>query len=51
MRRDEWNGRHYNNHPNLHLINTNAYTQFDRNPKINSQDIGHKQNPDVDQGL
>ena len=27
------------NHPNLHLVNINAYTKFDRNPKINLQDI------------
>ena len=38
------------NHPNLHLVNINAYTKFDRNPQINSQDIKHKQNSDVDQG-
>ena len=38
------------NHPNLHLVNINAYTKFDRNPQINSQDIEHKQNSDVDQG-
>ena len=37
-------------HPNLHLVNINAYTKFDRNPQINSQDIEHKQNSDVDQG-
>ena len=36
------------NHPNLHLVN--AYTKFDQNPQINSQDIEHKQNSDVDQG-
>ena len=35
------------NHPNLHLVNINAYTKLDRNPQINSQDIvlsikGHK---------
>ena len=35
------------NHPNLHLVNNNAYTKFDRNPQINSQDIEHKQNSDV----
>ena len=29
------------NHPNIHLVNINAYTKFDRNPKINSQDIEH----------
>ena len=38
------------NHPNLHLVNNNVYTKFDRNPQINSQDIEHKQNSDVDQG-
>ena len=38
------------NHPNLHLVNINAYTQFDRNPQINSQDIEHKQNSDINQG-
>ena len=38
------------NHPNLHLVNVNAYTKFDPNPQINSQDIEHKQNSDVDQG-
>ena len=38
------------NHPNLHLVNINAYTNFDRNPQINSQDIEHKQNSDVDKG-
>ena len=29
------------NHPNLHLVNINASTKFDRNPQINSQDIEH----------
>ena len=38
------------NHPNLHLVNNNAYIQFDRNPQINSQDIEHKLNSDVNQG-
>ena len=38
------------NHPNLHFININAYTKFDRSAQINSQDIEHKQNSDVDQG-
>ena len=38
------------NHPNLNLVNINAYTTFDRNPHINSEDIEHKQNSDVDQG-
>ena len=34
----------------LHFVNINAYTKFDRNPQINSQDIEHKQISDVDQG-
>ena len=38
------------NHRNLHLANINAYTKFERNPQINSQDIEHKQNSDIDQG-
>ena len=38
------------NHSNLHLVNINEYTKFDGNPQINSQDIEHKQNSDVDQG-
>ena len=38
------------NHPNLHLGIIHAYTKFDRNPQINSQDTEHKQNSDVDQG-
>ena len=38
------------NYPNLHLVNINAYTKFDRNPKINLQDIKNKQSSDVDQG-
>ena len=38
------------NHPNLHLVNVNACTKSDRNPQINSQDIEHKQNSNVDQG-
>ena len=38
------------NHPNLHVVNIYAYTKFDRNPQINSQDTEHKQNSDVDQG-
>ena len=38
------------NHPNLQLVNINAYTKFERNPQINSQGIEHKQNSDVDQG-
>ena len=38
------------NHPNIYLVNINAYTKFDRNPQSNSQDIEHKQNSDVDQG-
>ena len=32
------------NHPNLHLVNINAYTKFDQNSQINSQAIEHKQN-------
>ena len=36
------------NHPNL--VNINAYTKFDQNLQINSQDIDHKQNSDVNQG-
>ena len=32
------------NHPNLHLVNINAYSKFDSNPQINSQDIEHKNN-------
>ena len=38
------------NHPDLHLVNINAYTKFDQNPQINSQDIEHKQNSDIEQG-
>ena len=38
------------NHPNLHLVNINAYTKFDRNPQISSRDIVHKQNSDINQG-
>ena len=38
------------NHPNLHLVNISAYTKFDRNPQINSQDIENKQKSDVNQG-
>ena len=38
------------NYPNLHLVNINAYIKFDWNPQINSQDIEHKQNYDIDQG-
>ena len=38
------------NNSNPHLININAYTKFDRNPQMNSQDIEHNQNSDVDQG-
>ena len=30
--------------PSLHFVNINAYTKFDRNPQINSQDIEHKKN-------
>ena len=39
------------NHPNLHLVNINVNTNFDQNPQINSQDIEHKQNSDINQGL
>ena len=35
---------------NLQLVNINEYTIFDRNPQMNSQDIEHKQNSDIDQG-
>ena len=38
------------NDPNLHLVNSNAYTKFDRNPQINSQEIERKENSDVNQG-
>ena len=38
------------NHPNLNLVNINAFTKFDRNQQINSQDIEHKQNSDFNQG-
>ena len=38
------------NHPNLHLVSINAYTKFDWNSEINSQDINHKQNSDNNQG-
>ena len=38
------------NHPNLHLVNINAYTKFDQNPQINSHDIEHIQNSNVNQG-
>ena len=38
------------NHPNPHLVNINAYTIFDRNPQIYSQDIEYKQNAKVNQG-
>ena len=30
--------------PSLHFVNINAYTKFDWNPQINSQDIEHKKN-------
>ena len=36
--------------PNLHIVNINAYTKFDQNPQINSQDIEPNQNSDVNQG-
>ena len=38
------------NHPILNIVNINVYTKFDQNPQINSQDIKHKQNSDVNQG-
>ena len=38
------------NHPNINLVNINAYTKFDQNPQINSQAIEHKQNSDIYQG-
>ena len=34
----------------LDFININAYTNFDRNPSINSQDIEHEQNSYINQG-
>ena len=34
----------------LDFINIDAYIKFDKNPSINSQDIEHKQNSDVNQG-
>ena len=34
----------------IYLFSINAYTKFDRNPQINSQDTEHKQNSDADQG-
>ena len=36
--------------PHLHHVIISTYTKFDRNPQMNSQDIEHKQNSDVDQG-
>ena len=38
------------NHPNLQHVNINAHTKFDQNPQINSQNIEHKQNFDIDEG-
>ena len=38
------------NRPKLHLVNINAYTKLDQNLPINSQDIEHKPNSDVNQG-
>ena len=39
------------NHPNLHLVNTKAHTNFDRNPPwFYLQDIGIKTISDVYQG-
>ena len=40
--------KYCSNDPNLHLVNINAYTKFGWIPQINSQDIKHKQNSDVD---
>ena len=34
----------------LDFINIEACTKFDKNPSINSQDIEHKQNFDINQG-
>ena len=34
----------------LHIINTDAYTKFDKNSSVNSQDIEHQQSSDVNQG-
>ena len=34
----------------ISIVNINAYTKFDRNPQINSQDIELNQNSDVDEG-
>ena len=34
----------------LDFINIDACTKFDKNPSINSQDIEHKRNSDVNQG-
>ena len=36
--------------PSLHFVNINAYTKFDRNPQINSQDIEHKKTSHAKQG-
>ena len=38
------------NNPNLHLVNIDAYTKFYPNSQINTKDIEHKQNSDIDQG-
>ena len=38
------------NHQYLHLVNIKAYTKYDPNPQINSQDIEHKEDSGVDQG-
>ena len=38
------------NYPNLRLVNIKAYTKFEQNPQINSQDIEHTQNSDINQG-
>ena len=34
----------------LDFINIDACTKIDKNPSINSQNIEHKQNSDVNQG-
>ena len=38
------------NHPNLDLVNMNAYIRFGENLSICSQDIGRKRNFGVSQG-
>ena len=39
-----------NVHLYLDFITIDACTKFDKNPPINSQDIEHKQNSDINQG-